>query len=278
MSRIDNLSFTVGNRHVTWVLDQIAQGVWEETTFDVIDTYCHDGGTFIDIGAWIGVFSLYAANLYGCDVVSYEPDPFAYEMLATNVTNNDLEPLIDTQRVAVWNENTQLTLRYHDGEGSSMTGITREGPSFIANTVTPAQIADDYPSPFLIKIDVEGAEQIIFPSLFAAFPDTPIIADLHYPFIPHKDRGMPIPRPHETLFDPGGGMMQVLIHPEGYNIPSRPTRKDKPIMAKKEDLEAAAQDALNHLSNLREESRMSAEDQTSINNARSALSDVLAAE
>lgn len=212
---VDGLNFQITNKHVAWVLEKIAKGEWENETFEAIDYYCSSPDSiFIDIGAWVGMFSVYAARTHNCKVVCFEPDPVAYNALEDNLYSNSVMHRADTYPTAIWDTNDGVILTYHQEPGSSMTGITRKGKHFMAPSLTPAHIAAKYPSPSLIKMDVEGAEQIIFPYLFVAFPQTPIIADLHYPDIPNPDQEMLITRPYEIICDNGGGYMQVLIQPE----------------------------------------------------------------
>ena len=64
---------------------------WEADTFDFIENHVREGTVVLDIGAWIGPISLYAAALGG-RVISLEPDPVAYASLAENVRLNDKLP------------------------------------------------------------------------------------------------------------------------------------------------------------------------------------------
>ncbi len=69
------------NPSTEWAIAQLclnrdASG-FEPDLFDALDEHIHPGSVFIDIGAWIGFVSIYAAQL-GATVHSYEPDPAAY--------------------------------------------------------------------------------------------------------------------------------------------------------------------------------------------------------
>jgi hypothetical protein len=55
------------NQNLFW--DQVEAGLWEPETFEVLEQFCKEGKTFVDIGAWNGVCSIYA-NALGCDNVS----------------------------------------------------------------------------------------------------------------------------------------------------------------------------------------------------------------
>ena len=66
---------------------------WEKETFDAIDRFVKPNTTFVDIGAWNGVFSIYA-TLKGADVIASEPDGVAYNEFSDNCEANNIYPYI----------------------------------------------------------------------------------------------------------------------------------------------------------------------------------------
>src|SRR6185295_5767667 len=60
--------------------ESVRNGQWEPETFRAIDHFIVPGRVFIDIGAWNGVFSIYAAKKSAW-VIATEPDPVAYDKL-----------------------------------------------------------------------------------------------------------------------------------------------------------------------------------------------------
>lgn len=57
--------------------------------------------TVIDIGANIGVYSLYAASCGACRVIAFEPNTEAFRCLQHNIRANHLETVIEPHRLAV---------------------------------------------------------------------------------------------------------------------------------------------------------------------------------
>lgn len=60
---------------------------FEPLTLNLWAGLCERGGTFLDIGAYTGLFTV-AAMKYGCDVYAFEPMFFNYERLVLNVERN----------------------------------------------------------------------------------------------------------------------------------------------------------------------------------------------
>ena len=46
---------------------------WEKETFDVLDKYIGKDSVVLDVGAWMGIISLYASKLGG-NAFAFEPD------------------------------------------------------------------------------------------------------------------------------------------------------------------------------------------------------------
>ena len=62
----------------------------EPETIDWIDSF-EEGACFYDIGANVGVFTLYAAKSKKCQVFSFEPSVFNLESLVRNININYLD-------------------------------------------------------------------------------------------------------------------------------------------------------------------------------------------
>ena len=76
----------------------------EEDTIKWIDQYGEKNNIFFDIGANIGVYSLYYAKLYKAKVFSFEPQPDVHNLLQRNVTRNGLSHQIVALNVALGEE------------------------------------------------------------------------------------------------------------------------------------------------------------------------------
>ena len=65
-------SFAVQQDEFAAFWARVAAGGWEPDSFALIDRFVTPGTTFVDIGAWIGPLTLYAASV-ACEVLAIEP-------------------------------------------------------------------------------------------------------------------------------------------------------------------------------------------------------------
>jgi FkbM family methyltransferase len=151
----------------------IAAGGFEPATVSVLEQRLGPGRTFVDMGAWIGPFTLLAAAL-GADVVAFEVDPAAVAELAANVAANPtLADRIDVRAQAVAATSGTVTLDGGSvGLGNGLTRVRRggrgartDGPT-VAAVGAAALMADERVTrAALVKIDIEGAEFAVVPRL-----------------------------------------------------------------------------------------------------------------
>jgi FkbM family methyltransferase len=120
------------------------------------------GGTFFDIGANVGFYSILASRLVGTDgnVVAFEPLVRNLSYLQRHVELNHA----DNVRVlpfALSSENTILS--FATGPNSAMGHLSRDGGEMLVPTVTLDDIAERLGlMPDVMKMDVEGAEMDVF--------------------------------------------------------------------------------------------------------------------
>jgi FkbM family methyltransferase len=142
----------------------------EPDTIEWIDSF-QEGGVFWDIGANVGVYSLYAALISNMKVLSFEPSAFNYHILNRNIEINSIDKKITSFCIA-FNDTLLLDDLYmgstYDGGAYSCfsEAINWHGEGFIAK-FKQGMIGfsiDDFiekfsPSfPNHIKIDVDGNE------------------------------------------------------------------------------------------------------------------------
>lgn len=78
-----------------------AAGTFEPATVSVLEAELGPGRRFLDIGAWIGPFTL-LANALGAQVTAFEPDPVAVAALRNNLAlNASLAERVEVRPVAV---------------------------------------------------------------------------------------------------------------------------------------------------------------------------------
>ncbi|MBN8938925.1 MAG: FkbM family methyltransferase [Rhizobiales bacterium] len=152
----------------------VIAGQWEphETTF--LSSQLHAGSTFVDVGAFIGWFSLTAAQIVGPAglVVAFEPQVEAHELLRRSVFHNRFEDRVTTFPLALSDRNSEAVL-YRDGlsdaGGASNQGhawinsANAEDNGFAVRTVQTVKLDDLSLRRKIdaIKIDAEGAEWLV---------------------------------------------------------------------------------------------------------------------
>lgn len=164
------MTYTADANSLAWGFwDHWADGRWEPKTHQTIIECCK-GGTFVDIGAWVGPTAIWAAQAGYSKVYAIEPDPIAFEMLETNteLAMADIEGcLLWRINGAIENGNAMTTCEKR-GDSMGRTGLRQEDAdhpqvlvpcSTIENLFTRCQIENVD----LIKIDTEGAEARIIP-------------------------------------------------------------------------------------------------------------------
>ena len=148
--------------------------VKEPETLEWIDQ--HGGsGVFFDIGANVGLYSVYYAKVHSGQVYAFEPSVLNLALLAKNISVNELStrvvivpnPLTSDNQVAAFHlssleEGGALSTFGaefgHDGEPLSQL-MSYETAGFSLDYLISAGVIADNPA--LIKIDVDGIEHFI---------------------------------------------------------------------------------------------------------------------
>jgi FkbM family methyltransferase len=133
-----------------------------------------EGAVFWDVGANIGLYSIYAAKARNCRVYAFEPSVFNLELLARNIYFNNLQSQITIIPVAL---SDQLGLNLFKMSTTAWGGaLSTFGQDFDQNGA-PLKDIFEYqtlglsitdmvsllyiPQPDYIKIDVDGIEHFI---------------------------------------------------------------------------------------------------------------------
>ena len=129
---------------------------------------------FYDIGANIGVYSLYAAFKKKTQVFAFEPSPFNFATLSRNIVLNGLSGNISAFCAALSDKTVLDRLHMSSIQaGAAHTGFQNAINEFgqplnaVHTQATLGFQMDDFisifkvPSPHHIKIDVDGAEQLV---------------------------------------------------------------------------------------------------------------------
>lgn len=144
------------NRGLKWRVGSGIHGCWlgsyERRNADLLHSLCRPGMTAFDVGANAGYFTLlfsWNARPQG-KVLSFEPDPsnramLEHHLLINAITNVSIVPSAASDR---------------DGDarfecGASMGHLTDGGKTIVRTTCL-----DQFPTPDLVKMDIEGAETL----------------------------------------------------------------------------------------------------------------------
>lgn len=156
--------------------DKVNAMTWENHTFKVIQGILkgHRDAAYIDFGSWIGPTLLFASQF--CDnIFALEPDPLAFSALVANVNAN--EHIADRAKLyfeCISTQNGPVQMAGNGDSTSRMSGkfkteAKHEMQKWTVNCRTLPDFINhegiDSHKLRLIKMDTEGAELFLLPSL-----------------------------------------------------------------------------------------------------------------
>ncbi|MFL4989684.1 MAG: FkbM family methyltransferase, partial [Microvirga sp.] len=137
-----------------------------------------DGFTFIDVGSNVGVYALFVAAKAGpqARILAVEPQPEVFDRLAYNIRQNPFGT-VKAVACAVADKAGELTL-FLDAHNRGESSVKIVGTSDAATVRVPAVAlldllqAEGFTSIDAIKLDVEGAEDLILDPFFRDAPES----------------------------------------------------------------------------------------------------------
>lgn len=141
--------------HITRTLNK---GRFYEGEFlQVIARRYGGGGTFVDVGAFIGNHSIFfAKHCQAENVIAFEPFPETYRLLLHNVQANGLGSQIRCEQKAVGKEQGMATMSIVSNTNMGMNRIDMAGGTAVAVTNLDAELANFDGELRFLKIDAEG--------------------------------------------------------------------------------------------------------------------------
>ena len=187
------ISFNVDEQtRLFWTL--YANNRWENFTFEIFDRFIDSDSDYLDIGAWIGPTALYGASR-AKNAYAFEPDKLAFEKLNTN---RQLNPQLQ-EKLHIFNfgigECTQK-VKFFVGEGATSTSSIVSNKynekafyhvDFFDIRTVFADKNIEVENLNFIKIDIEGGEYKILPSIIDYFSELnhypTLFISTHAPFV-----------------------------------------------------------------------------------------------
>lgn len=145
------------------------KGWYEPETVQILSGLLRPGMVVLDVGASIGQYTLLAAGIVGAGgkVHSFEPDPVTYQWLSGNVKRNNLTN-VTTNQLALGGEPGSLQLYIGSPENIGTTSLRPQYNHSGRSVSVEVLPLDTYLERAgiervdFIKIDVEGAESMVF--------------------------------------------------------------------------------------------------------------------
>ena len=161
-------------------------GLFEPNLTYFINSVLKPGDVFIDVGANIGYFTMLASKCVGASgkVYAVEASPSTYELLVANLKLNEVKN-VQAIHMAVADKECHVCIQSNDNRNigaNSVQIIASAGIDSVVGRPLHDIVAPDLGRASFIKIDVEGAENLILPSIFDYFAhldsDTIIVSEI----------------------------------------------------------------------------------------------------
>lgn len=130
-------------------------------------------GILIDIGANVGLYSIFAALQWRfAEIVAYEPNQLCYDRMRANLLLNSLTDKVTTRRAAVSDHQGEVPFVYSPRNNDLFSQVVAEGSS--RDTVPSVRLDDEWPIAgrrIAIKMDIEGHERTALDGMKALLRD-----------------------------------------------------------------------------------------------------------
>ncbi len=134
---------------------------------------------FLDIGSNIGAYALFIGSWAGPDarVFAFEPQPHIHQRLKANLSFNNLSA-VSPQAIALADKTGEMTLHIDESNSGESSLKQLDGHITTDSVTVPTMTLLDFakqnslPHISAMKLDVEGAEDLILTPFFADAPDS----------------------------------------------------------------------------------------------------------
>ncbi|HEY2732567.1 MAG TPA: FkbM family methyltransferase [Polyangiales bacterium] len=211
------------------VLDEYRRiGSWAPELVELIARrlFAADGGTFIDVGANIGLVSIPVLERSRAIGIAFEPEPRNFEFLSRNVARHGLQARLGCHRLACHEANGRLPLALSsDNLGDHRLQRTAADGARATIEVETVRLDDvlrgrELSRPIAIKVDAQGSEVSVFAGAAETLARADYVVSEYWPegIVAHGDSA---DRFAEIMRGfPFGAVLHVLPLPEPLH-PSR---------------------------------------------------------
>jgi FkbM family methyltransferase len=152
--------------------------LFDPAELEILSSRIRDGFTFVDVGANIGVYSLYVAAVAGptARILAIEPQPDIFDRLTYNIGLNPFGT-IKAIACALADKAGELTLFVdprNRGESSVKIVGSGQAPAVKVPAITLLELLgqENFRVVDAVKLDVEGAEDLILDPFFRDAPES----------------------------------------------------------------------------------------------------------
>jgi FkbM family methyltransferase len=203
-------------QHVWWA-HQTRRRAWEQPIIRRLAGALRPGDVFVDLGAYVGPFTLLASRIVGPEgrVVAFEPDPASRELLERNLAANGAAN-VTVVPYAVGD--SAGTVRFV-ASGDSAGRIGAEGDLEVRQVELDECCAELGVEPTVMKVDIEGGEAAALGRSSVARRVRELVVEVHEPQL--RAQGVDPAAflsslgSHELLEPPDSGNYGVSVHPSG---------------------------------------------------------------
>ena len=204
-----------------------SQGSWAKGLVSLVERLFADGpGTFIDVGANIGLVVVPVVQRSGSIGIAFEPEPRNFGYLTRNIARHDLASRIECHALACYSEPARLSLALSNdnlgdhrlqppaAQGSHQTRVSIEVASVRLDDVLRGR---ELPSPIVLKLDTQGSEVRVLEGARETLARTDYVISEYWPggIVAHGDA---TERFAELMREfPFGAVLHVLPLPEPLN-------------------------------------------------------------
>lgn len=172
-----------------WFWDEFVKSFWEERTYKIFERYIDKDTSYIDVGAWIGATMIYASQFTEKTMFGIEANPLSCGMLFANCKALDC---VITHCCITDKDDEKIGFGGKDNQENTSSASSIYGDCWQVSTKTLLTYLSKNKllegEKLFIKIDIEGAEELIWRDLkfLRYLADGTIYLSIHPPFMKDK--------------------------------------------------------------------------------------------